>query len=366
MGLSFSRSVKFGAVRFNFSGSGIGMSVGIPGLRVGTGPRGAYVSGGVGGFRYRKSLNNSQPKVVPTTNNSVPHRDSSPAVDPNIINTIEHETKNVLELSDSSDDELLHSMNEQRSKYNLGPFVGVALLLLYFLLQGSISDAWPSFISPTVFVIFMAITAWVYWRDKMRKLTVLFYEPDQTTSELFDSLCKALNQARAARKLQSIATTSRYADTKYTAGASKGLKFGDAKLFLGQAPGVIANVAVPILMAGRTTLAFYPDRVLAFQGKTVGGVRYTSLSGVSERIQYIESETLPRDATVIDKTWQYVNKKGGPDKRFKDNRQLPVCAYSQLNLVTPDGLDVRFMGSKDGAFDALADALKSMAASPKT
>ena len=32
MGLSFSRSVKFGAVRFNFSGSGIGMSVGVPGF----------------------------------------------------------------------------------------------------------------------------------------------------------------------------------------------------------------------------------------------------------------------------------------------------------------------------------------------
>jgi hypothetical protein len=27
---------------------GIGMSVGIPGLRIGTGPRGAYISGGMG------------------------------------------------------------------------------------------------------------------------------------------------------------------------------------------------------------------------------------------------------------------------------------------------------------------------------
>lgn len=56
MGLSFSRSVRFGGVRFNFSGSGIGVSAGIKGLRVGTGPRGAYISAGVGGFRYRTSL----------------------------------------------------------------------------------------------------------------------------------------------------------------------------------------------------------------------------------------------------------------------------------------------------------------------
>lgn len=61
MSLSFSRSVRFGAVRFNFSGAGIGVSVGIPGLRVGIGARGAYVGGGIGGFRYRKSLN-AQPQ----------------------------------------------------------------------------------------------------------------------------------------------------------------------------------------------------------------------------------------------------------------------------------------------------------------
>jgi len=47
MGVSFAKSVKFGAVRFNFSGSGIGISVGIPGLRIGTGPRGAYIGGGM-------------------------------------------------------------------------------------------------------------------------------------------------------------------------------------------------------------------------------------------------------------------------------------------------------------------------------
>lgn len=47
MGISFSKSVKVGAVRFNFSGTGIGVSVGVPGLRIGTGPRGAYITGGV-------------------------------------------------------------------------------------------------------------------------------------------------------------------------------------------------------------------------------------------------------------------------------------------------------------------------------
>ena len=66
-------------------------------------------------------------------------------------------------------------------------------------------------------------------------------------------------------------------------------------------------------------------------------------------MRYVESESVPSDARIIGQTWQYVNKKGGPDKRFKNNRQLPICAYSQLNLSTSDGLDVRFFSSKEGA-----------------
>lgn len=40
MRLTFDKSMCFGALRFIFSGSGIAMSVGVPGLRLGTGLRG--------------------------------------------------------------------------------------------------------------------------------------------------------------------------------------------------------------------------------------------------------------------------------------------------------------------------------------
>ncbi len=361
MSLSFSRSVKFGAVRFNFSEAGIGVSVGIPGLRIGIGARGAYVGGGIGGFRYRKSLSvQPQGKRQPMAG---PKRIEAPEVyeDDNIIDRVEHETKSVLELQDSTSDALLQSMNEQYAKRPIWPFVGAGLLALFFVFL-SISEFWPSFLRPTVFALFAAITGWVYWRDQMRKLTVLFYEPDQVTSELFDGLSRALEQAATARKLQSIASTARYADTKYSAGAGQGLKLGEAKLVLGHAPGVVANVPVPVLTTDKTTLAFYPDRVLAFQGRAVGAIEYGNLSAASSGVRYIERESVPRDARIVDKTWHYVNKKGGPDRRFKNNPELPICAYSQLNLSTADGLDVRFIGSKDGGFDGLAQALSAVRA----
>jgi hypothetical protein len=361
VGLTFSKSVRFGAVRFNFSGSGIGMSVGIPGLRIGTGPRGAYISGGVGGFRYRRSLN-----TVPCANpvrlqgsSGVP----APAegdFSPTVVSTQEHDTMSVLELTDSDSDGLLQSMNEQRHKTSVWPFVAGALLILYFPLT-SATKTWPGAVHLALAAVMAAVVGWVYWRDKMRKLTVLFFEPDPASSDHFEALSKALSSAASMHKLKAVVSTSRYADRKYSAGASEGLRFSPASLQLGQGPGVAANVEVPVLKTGRTTLAFYPDRILAFQGNAVGAVSYEALSAQEERTQFIENESVPRDARVIDHTWQYVNRSGGPDRRFKDNRQLPVCAYSQLNLSTSSGLDIRLLGSRERGFEPFATALSQMA-----
>ena len=56
MGISIRKSIKAGPFRFNLSGSGVGVSVGVRGLRVGTGPRGNYVHMGRGGLYYRATL----------------------------------------------------------------------------------------------------------------------------------------------------------------------------------------------------------------------------------------------------------------------------------------------------------------------
>ena len=61
--------------------------------------------------------------------------------------------------------------------------------------------------------------------------------------------------------------------------------------------------------------------------------------------RFIESESVPRDAQVVGQTWKYVNKSGGPDKRFKDNRQLPICLYGELELCSSSGLNTVIMFS---------------------
>lgn len=365
MGLSFSRSIRFGGVRFNFSGSGIGVSAGIKGFRVGTGPRGAYISAGVGGFRYKTSLGGNHKSfaaLAATDQVRTPMPHVSPPVTPdaNIVHSVEHDVQSVLTLADSNGDELLDAMNEQAKKVQLWPFVGVGLLLL-FLWGRQFVQGWPSWIAWTLFLLGVALTAWVRHRDHVKRLTVLFFEPDDRTTKAFAAVVEAAERTGSIQKLRSVLETSTYADSKYTGGAAQGLKFGKSSSVVGQAPGVLANVDVPVLSSGRTTLAFYPDRVLAFQGKSVGAISYTNLNVESFPSQFIEHESVPRDATVVDHTWQYVNKKGGPDRRFKNNRQLPVCRYNRLHLSSGHGLDVRLIGSRDGAFNDFAQAIQLLA-----
>ncbi|MCW7487035.1 DUF4236 domain-containing protein, partial [Leptospira bandrabouensis] len=61
MGISFRKSIKAGPLRLNFSKSGLGVSTGIKGLRVGVNAKGrSYVGGGVAGFQYRQNLSSSK------------------------------------------------------------------------------------------------------------------------------------------------------------------------------------------------------------------------------------------------------------------------------------------------------------------
>lgn len=58
MGFYFRKSVNLGGLRFNLSKSGVGVSTGFKGFRIGSGPRGNYVQMGRNGIYYKKTWEN--------------------------------------------------------------------------------------------------------------------------------------------------------------------------------------------------------------------------------------------------------------------------------------------------------------------
>lgn len=73
--------------------------------------------------------------------------------------------------------------------------------------------------------------------------------------------------------------------------------------------------------------------------------------------RFIESGIVPKDGTIVDYTWQYVNKSGGPDKRFKNNRKLPILMYSEILFQSNTGLNELIQLSQQGAGVGLVQRL---------
>ena len=71
---------------------------------------------------------------------------------------------------------------------------------------------------------------------------------------------------------------------------------------------------------------------------------------------------LPRDATQVGQTWQYVNVKGGPDHRYKVNPILPIMLYGALELTGPQGFYWRLQISRAKAAGSISSVLSSVPA----
>ncbi len=71
-------------------------------------------------------------------------------------------------------------------------------------------------------------------------------------------------------------------------------------------------------------------------------------------------EMAPADATVGGQAWKYVNKKGGPDRRFKDNRQLPICLFEEIGMVSDSGFKGLLQVSKHGISGTYGSAVSAL------
>ncbi len=76
-------------------------------------------------------------------------------------------------------------------------------------------------------------------------------------------------------------------------------------------------------------------------------------------VRFIETGTVPADSKIIDRTWAKVNKNGTPDKRFKDNYEIPVVRYGNIALQTSTGLNEEYEFSNYEFAEAFANSFLS-------
>lgn len=343
------KSVRVGPVRVNMSRSGLGASVGIPGLRVGAGPRGTYVSLGGGRATYHSSVRARQRGAAKPS----PARSEGPADLPRPSDVVLSDLSGAtaLEMASVSPSELVTQLNDAARSTSFWPWCLVLVLMLALL-------------SPWVLLAGVPLTLWVFWKDRVRRTVAVFYDVHgQEEARRFQLLVDSFEQVRAVERGWHVVASGAISTThqhKTNAGAASVVKRLSVTTGLNGPRHFASNIAVPSLVTAQRSVHFLPDRLLIRDGNHYADVRYPSLACAATTCRFIEEEAVPSDGIVLGHTWQYVNVKGGPDRRYKNNRRLPILRYGQLTLSGSGGFNAVFDFSHPRASSALATALAEM------
>lgn len=184
----------------------------------------------------------------------------------------------------------------------------------------------------------------------------LEYDFDAEKEEEHDRRVGAwLILAEGAKEWQ-VLTETHNSNTKVHAGASRSLNRVPCIIGKTSPYYLKTNVDLIQIKLKKETLLILPDKVFIIRGSKVGAVSYDDLQIQISSTNFVESDPVPKDAQVIGQTWQFVNKNGTPDKRYKNNRQLPICLYGVVRLRSASGINVEMHVSniqKSRDFDML-------------
>jgi hypothetical protein len=105
-------------------------------------------------------------------------------------------------------------------------------------------------------------------------------------------------------------------------------------------------------------LYFYPGfLIIRESNRDFAIMDYSEINVSFERSHFISTDPVPLDSTQVGTTWYKTNKDGSPDKRFKDNFQMPIVLHGEISFTSATGLNERYMVSNYEHGRVFAEAL---------
>lgn len=182
----------------------------------------------------------------------------------------------------------------------------------------------------------------VHRKNREKRTTELVYDlsaPATAQQQGLDDSLSHLTQSRIIWKLDS---QSAITDWKRNAGAAYNVKREQISVRRAVPPRVESNLVPLCLDLGKMKMFFLPDQVLYWQRGTFASIGYKDLRFEAGATRFIEESMQSSDSKQVGSTWRYVRKDGGPDRRFNNNRQLPVMLYGVVTAASSGGLNLVF------------------------
>lgn len=354
MGFRYRKSIRVGKYfRINVSKSGVGYSFGVPGARITHSPNGR-VTTTVGipgtGLSYSESHGGSSARSARSSHNRVTAPPPSVPRDTGIGTAQSTEIADIADLQPAELSDMLGCLRKVQSVNSFGTaFLWIGLILTVgFMLNAA--KAWPLAIVTFLFMI-GGIVLKIHAHTKLP--VSLEYDIDEETARQHNARIAAWQNFFSSASKWQIITSAAVTNQKINAGATSTVSRAGVSMSQ-KAPFYIrTNVTVAVLNFKSVKLLILPDKMIVIKGGTFGAADYCDISISTRKGRFIESGAIPRDAEVVGHTWQYVNKNGSPDKRYNNNRQLPVCLYGYVTIRSGAGLEIQLCCSNNSKIDGL-------------
>jgi len=198
-----------------------------------------------------------------------------------------------------------------------------------------------------VVVLILFFFAYRAMKKRRKNIIELVYELDDQSKYLYDSLVDAYNLMVSADKVWNIGSTSEISEWKTSAGATSSLETESLVFGFGFPSFIESNMQPPYFDFGNSQIYFLPEKILIKHNGEYLIKGYSAIKVRSDVSKCREYGSIPKDAQIMGETWLKVNRNGTRDKRFKNNKKIPICRYEKIYLKV-NGFNIGIMLSKYG------------------
>jgi hypothetical protein len=243
-------------------------------------------------------------------------------------------SETVQKISTFSTSELAPILDKAQRRWRLAPLV-LVLCLCTFL--GAFIFNNETLIGLTALYTAIVVPIAIYL-DRYRRSVKIKYKLEGIAEKVSAAIAESFSDLASCASAWRVSAQGHTTDWKRNAGATTLTQ--RSKLLLSQSrPSCIrGRVRFPAIKLGKEEIFFLPDSILVADANSVTALNYKDFTLCVTKTRFIEGERAPSDATLIGETWQYVSKDGGPDRRFKFNRRLPVYLYGEMHIESSSGL----------------------------
>jgi Protein of unknown function (DUF4236) len=357
-------------VRLTLSPSGISTSVGVGPFRVTAGPRGQHFTATIPGtgLSFRQTLSGGQARRGEAESPQEMPRFSPEAVQPlaavSIAEQIESAGSAVLttpgiaefrRLLDLARTEHTHTASELAAaiaseRVATGKYLGWKSGWLFRrLMKSRFAELGAAAEEST------ARRGELEEQEELARLATQIEIPDSLKA-IFARFSDAFVQLASSNKIWDTVSHRAVNQVAERTLAARAIERRSVRFGLGRCTVIQSNWQVPHLEnANGGDIYLFPLFVVYFAGEhSFALLEYKDVQFICGAARFHEEEGVPSDSQVIAKTWAKTNKDGSPDRRFKENYEIPVAEYGRLVLQSSTGLNEEYLVSNVSSCQAFA------------